>query len=774
MNTRKNDPLTSSHWGTYRVETKDGKVTALRGFEEDADPSPIGNGIVDVLDGPTRIKTPMVRKSWLLGGPGTAPHLRGHDSFVAVSWDRAERIVAAELDRVRTDFGNQAIYGGSYGWASAGRFHHAKSQLHRFLNCIGGYTRSVNTYSLAAGEVILSHVLGDFGKLMHNQTSWQSIIDSADLLVAFGGIPIRNAQIGSGGVGRHRTREALTQAHAAGVQFVNISPLRSDMDAALGADWLSPRPGSDVAIMLGLAHTLLTEDLHDRAFLDRYTTGFTPFSDYLMGRSDGVEKTADWAAEISDMQADTLRDLARRMARGRTMISVNWALTRQEHGEQPFWAGTVLAAMLGQIGLPGGGIAFGYGAANSVGLETRSVDFKSFPQGKNPVRAFIPVARISDMLLNPGAPFDYNGQTATYPDIRLVYWAGGNPFHHHQDLARLKQAWQKPDTIIAQDWCWNGVTKHADIVLPCTTTLERSDLSMTPRDPYIIAMEQVIAPVGEARNDYDIFAGIAREMGIDAFTEGRSAEEWQRWIYDQSRQSAARSSVTLPTLEALRDKGWHKVAPTKDPNVLFSGFREDPDANPLATPSGKIEVFSDTIAGFNYVDCPAHPTWLEPQEWLGKPDKPYPLHLISNQPSNKLHSQLDHGAVSRAGKINGREPVMMHPDTAAARDIAASDLVRVFNGRGACLASAVLSDQIRADVVQISTGAWLDAGTLADGTLLCRHGNPNVLTRDKGTSSLAQGPTAHSCLVDVARFDDTPPPVRAFDPPVILHEGDND
>ncbi|MBL4807816.1 MAG: molybdopterin guanine dinucleotide-containing S/N-oxide reductase [Rhodobacteraceae bacterium] len=763
-----NDPLTSAHWGTYRVRVENGKVMALRGFEVDPDPSPIGNGIVDVLDGPTRIKTPMVRESWLKGGPGSATHLRGDDTFVPVSWDEVEKLVAAELDRVRETFGNQAIYGGSYGWGSAGRFHHAQSQLHRFLNCIGGYTRSVNTYSHAAGEVILPHILGDFAGLMHKQTSWQSIIDATELLVGFGGVPIRNAQISAGGTGRHRTREALIQARDAGMTFVNISPLRGDMDADLGAEWLAPRPGSDVAVMLGLAHTLLVEDLHDSVFLERYTVGFEKFSAYLMGTSDGVEKTADWADDISSLSASSIRDLARRMAKKRTMISVNWALTRQEFGEQPFWAATALAAMIGQIGLPGGGIAYGYGAANSIGLETRDVRYQALPQGNNPVADFIPVARISDMLLTPGAPFDYNGQTANYPDIKLVYWAGGNPFHHHQDLARFKRAWQKPDTVIVHEWCWNTLAKHADIVLPCTTPLERADLMLTPRDPYIVAMQQVISPVGNARNDFDIFAGISRKMGAEqAFTRGYTAEEWIRWIYDQSRKSARKTGIMLPSLKELRAKGWHKVDPPQQPRVMLEKFRNDPEANPLRTPSGKIEIYSTTIAEFGYDDCPGHPTWHEPHEWLGNPDKTHPLHLISNQPKNKLHSQLDHGAVSRAAKINGREPVLMHPDNAATRGISAGGLVRVFNDRGACLAVAVLSEDIRVDVVQISTGAWLDADWQADGTLLCRHGNPNVLTRDQGTSRLAQGPTAHSCLVDIEPYTGTPPPIRAFDPPRI-------
>ncbi len=762
-------PLTTNHWGTYRVETEGGKVVALHPFEEDVDPSPIGAGIVDVLEGPTRIRQPMVRKSWLDGGPGSACEKRGHDPFVAVGWEVAEKLVADELNRVRHTFGNEAIFAGSYGWASAGRFHHAPGQLKRFLNCVGGFTKSVNSYSLAAGEVILCHVVGSLKDFIYKATSWTSIIDDTELFVAFGGLPVKNGQIGQGGVGRHRQREAMLQAAAAGVAFVNVSPLRSDVMDDIDAEWLPARPSTDAAIMLGLAHTLLAEDLHDQAFLDRYTTGFDRFRAYLTGETDGIEKTAAWASGISEIPAEQIRGLARRMAASRTMLSVSWSLTRQDHGEQPFWAAIALAAMIGQIGLPGGGFGLGYSAVNSVGLERRDFNFKALPQGTNPVKTFIPVARISDMLLRPGETFDYNGRQYTYPDTRVVYWAGGNPFHHHQDLNRMLRAWQKPDTIIVHEWCWNAMAKHADIVLPCTTTLERADLTLAPNDPYMVSTEQIIDPVGDARSDFDILTGIARQMGVEhAFTEGRDAAKWQRWLYDVSRQAAAEVQFELPALDQLRKDGWHKIEPPESPHIMLADFRGDPGAHPLETPSGLIEIFSDAIDSFNYDDCPPHPAWLEPAEWLGMDRKPFPLHLISNQPTTKLHSHLDHGSVSRAAKIDGREPVTIHPDDAAARNIASGDLVRVFNSRGSCLCGAVLDDRIRPSVVQISTGPWFDPGDSGGLAGLCKHGNPNVLTPDKGTSKLAQGPIAHSCLVDVELYSGEVPELTAYNPPTIM------
>ncbi|KAA3633382.1 MAG: Asp-tRNA(Asn)/Glu-tRNA(Gln) amidotransferase GatCAB subunit C, partial [Proteobacteria bacterium] len=586
---------------------------------------------------------------------------------------------------------------------------------------------------------------------------------------AFGGIAQKNGQISPGGAGRHVQADGLVAARQAGVEFINVGPLESDVPAIAQAEWLALRPGSDVAVLLGIAHTLHTEGLADGEFLERYTVGFDVFARYLEGAEDGVVKSAEWAAGLSDLGADRIRRLARRMATERTMISTSWSLTRQDHGEQPYWAAVAVAAMLGQIGLPGGGIGFGYSATNYVGSDAFGIPGAALPQGRNPVRDFIPVARISDMLLNPGAEFDYNGQRYRYPDIHMVYWAGGNPFHHHQDLGRLIEAWRKPDTVIAHEWCWNGLAKHADIVLPCTTALERNDLSYSPRDPYIIAMRQVAKPFAQSRNDFDIFAGIAARLGVaDKFTEGRDEKAWLRWMYEETRERSARAGVSLPTYETLQRDGWYRIEDSPEPKIMLKAFRDDPAANPLTTPSGRIEIFSRTIDAFGYDDCPGHPAWLEPEEWLGGEPGPWPLHLISNQPSTKLHSQLDHGCHSRAAKIHDREPIVMHPRDAAARNIVDGDLVRVFNSRGACMAGAMLDDGVRAGVVVMSTGAWFDADPTVGDIVFCKHGNPNVLTRDQGTSRLAQGPSAQSCLVEIERFDAEPPPVSAFEPPEIV------
>ncbi len=252
------------------------------------------------------------------------------------------------------------------------------------------------------------------------------------------------------------------------------------------------------------------------------------------------------------------------------------------------------------------------------------------------------------------------------------------------------------------------MARMADIVLPITTSLERNDIGASTRDRFLVKMEKAVEPVGEARNDFDVFAALAKRFGaLQAFTEGRDESAWLRHLYDTSRASASDVGVNLPDFESFWQRGYAEVTQPNEPFVMFADFREDPHAHPLKTPSGRIEIFSEKIASFRYDDCPGHPMWLEPAEWLGSSKtRRYPLHLLSNQPRSRLHSQLDCASVSRATKIAGREPVWINRDDAAARDISDGDVVRVFNDRGAILAGAFLTDAMRPGVLQLATVSW--------------------------------------------------------------------
>ena len=755
-----------AHWGMFDVESVDGDVSAVHPYAGDADPSPILGNLPGSVRHRARITGPAVRRGWLESGPGPS-EVRGADEFVAVSWDELTELLARELRRVVDRHGNRAIFGGSYGWASAGRFHHAQSQVHRFLNMLGGYTRSVHTYSLGATGVIMPRVVGTHWKLFARSTNWDVIAANTDLMVCFGGVPLKNTAVNGGGTSEHPTRGALDRLRDRGAEVVSISPLRDDLHGR--CDWIAPVPGTDVPIMLGLAHVLASEGLHDKDFLARYCVGYDRFESYLLGIDDGVPKTPEWASALSGVPAEQIRTLARRMAAGRTMLTVTWSLQRVRYGEQAPWMGVTLAAMLGQIGLPGGGFGHGYGSMNEPGLAPVPYPLPTLFQGSNPVPDFIPVAAIADLLLHPGEEFDFDGRRLTFPDTRLVYWAGGNPFHHHQDLARLRRALARPDTIVVHEPYWTPMARHADIVVPSTTSLERNDLACTRNDPLLVAMQQAVPRYADARDDYDTFAALAHRLGFgERFTEGRTAQQWIEHLYEQWRGFVLTdpAHVEAPAFDEFWRRGFVRMR-TEDGLSLFSDFRDDPERNPLTTPSGRIEIFSADIDGFGYDDCAGHPRWFEPDEWLGGPRaQRFPLHLIANQPRTRLHGQLDHGGTSQASKIRGREPIRLHPADAADRGLAAGEVVRVFNDRGACLAGVVLDDGVRRGVVQLSTGAWYDPLDPSDPNSMCVHGNPNVLTADVGSSRLAHGCTGQHVLVEVERFDGALPPIKAFEPPL--------
>lgn len=755
--------LTSSHWGVYEVEMRGAEAVALHPFKGDPDPSPIGLHMLAPELDRIRIRRPAIRKGWLHGRARTG---RGREPFVEVPWDEALDIVAAELARVKETHGNRAIFGGSYGWSSAGRFHHAQSQIHRFLNSIGGYVRHQDSYSLGAGRVLMPHILAPMDELMAIHTSWPVLEEHTGLFVCLGGVPAKNAQVGAGGPAEHRVPGALRRMAARGCRFVNISPVRDDLDTGAAFEWIPIRPNTDTALLLALAYVVHAEGLHDSDFLARCTVGFERFVPYLTGAADGIAKTPAWAAAITGVPGARIARLAREMAGARCVLSIAWSLQRSHHGEQPFWAATTLAAMLGQIGTPGGGLGVAYGPTNGAGSPHPRFAGPTLPQGENRVRDFIPVARISDVLLNPGGAFRYNGGSHTYPDIRLVYWAGGNPFHHHQDLNRLVRAWEKPETVVVHEQFWNPVARHADIVLPATTTLEREDIGYATREKYMVAMQRVKAPAGEARDDYTIFGDLAGRMGAaETFTEGRNAREWLALLYGQSQQAARRAGVDLPDFDVFWQQGVIELAGGATPQVMYGAFRENPQANRLKTPSGLIEIFSARIAGFALPDCPGHAVWQEPVEYLGNA-APGQLHLLSDQPDRRLHSQLDPSPWSAAGKIAGRQPISMHPDDAAARGLTDGAVVLVHNVRGSTLAGLRITEDISPGVVRLSTGSWFDPDPRPGAPE--RHGNPNVLTLDIGASELSQGCIAQTCLVEVAPFVGEPPRVEAFDLPEFV------
>ncbi|RAH31443.1 molybdopterin-dependent oxidoreductase [Pantoea agglomerans] len=765
---KKND-LAVMHWGTYHVTTDGDTLTSVRPVAWDRNPSAIGQSLPGAVQSETRVKNPAVRLGYLQNRSASR-NGRGKEPFVEVSWDVALQLVAEELERVKTEHGNQAIYAGSYGWSSAGRFHHAQSQLHRFFNHYGGYTASTNTYSIAAGERTLPHIIGNLDELQRHHTHWPVLAEHCELFVAIGGLPLRNAQVNGGGANDHALSHWLTTLRQNGTRFINISPVRNDLAGVADSKWLAIQPGSDTALLLAIGQVLITESLYDAPFTERYTVGFDHYAAYLLGERDGIAKTPEWAAPLTGLAAAEIRALARQMAAHKTMVNIAWSVQRARQGEQAFWATVATSALLGQIGTPGGGLGFGYASTNLAGAARRQFSGPRLPAGHNPVQETIPVARIADMLLNPGGHYEFDGQQRVYPDIRLVYWAGGNVFHHHQDINKLIRAWQRPDTVIVHEQFWTAQAKFADIVLPATTSLEREDIGSASNDGFIIAMPQHLPPFAAAKSDYAIFAALSQRLGFaDAFTQGRDERQWLQSLYEDSRPRAAAQGIGLPPFEAFWSQGVVEYPAPETPQILLKAFRDNPESAPLSTPSGKIELFSQQVADFGYDEAPGFACWYAPEYQAQQQEKQqWPLHLLSSQPRTRLHSQYDHGRVSRATKIAGREPLWMHPEDAAARGIEENSIVKVFNGRGALLAGVHLTQDILPGVVQMSTGAWYDPLDQQEGQPLDKHGNPNVLTQDSGSSRLGQGCSAQTCFVEIALYQQPLPEITAWLPPAFV------
>ncbi|WNC73609.1 molybdopterin-dependent oxidoreductase [Thalassotalea psychrophila] len=767
---------TCSHWGNYLVESDGEQILSIKNYAVDKEPTPIGQSLNDALDNGARIPQPMVREGYLKHGVNSDGSGRGKEKFVPVSWEVALDLAAKAIDDTKTNYGKDAIYGSSYGWASAGRFHHAQSQIHRFLAKCGGYVDSLNTYSSAAAEVIMNHITGiPFLLLVREAPSPQEIAKHSKNFVLFGGAAIKNSQVNAGGIGAHSAVEQLKQLKDADVNVVNISPIRDDVIDEVGAKWLALRPNTDVALMLGLAHTIAVNNLHDTEFLDKYTVGFEQFLPYLLGDSDGQAKDAAWAANICDVNEQEIINLALELGNAPSVLSISWSLQRQEFGEQTYWMFTTLAAMLGHIGKVGAGVGYGYGCIHNMGFGGRKVPTYKMGAfgmeiGERPAlgdKKFIPVARHTDMLNNPGGKYQYNGMDLTYPDIKLIYWAGGNPFHHHQDLDELAKAWSKPDTIIVNEAFWTATARHADIVFPCTTMLERNDLGGSSYDAFISPMRQAVKPYQQSRSDFDIFSDLAQRLGFeDEFTGGKTEMQWVEQLYNTTRENAAKIDVKLPEFNDFwQGEQFYVGDQLDDIEFTLERFRRDPNKYKLRTPSGKIELFSEKIASFNYDDCHGHAKWYQHVEWLGgERAAKYPLHLVSNQPKTRLHSQFDHARTSRENKIKNRERARMNSAEANKRNIQDGDIIRLFNDRGACLAGIEISNDIRDGVIELPTGAWYDPQTV-DGKKLEAHGNPNVLTKDTGTSTLAQGCSAHSCLVEVEKYQGELPEVIVFKQP---------
>ena len=283
-------------------------------------------------------------------------------------------------------------------------------------------------------------------------------------------------------------------------------------------------------------------------------------------------------------------------------------------------------------------------------------------------------------------------------------------------------------------------------------------------------MHKIAEPYEQAQNDYKIYCEILKQFGEKeymAFSEGKSEMEWIKQFYDASKKKADASKIKMPEFEEFWKKGFVKFEIPKHAYeyVAMEEFRKNPIINRLGTPSGRIEVVSKKIAKAALDDCPAHPTWMEPMEWLGNAQKTqkYPLNLITPHPKYRLHGQLNNTWLRSLEEIDGREPVWMHPKDAEARGLKNGDVVRVFNDRGAALAGLIVTENVKQSVVRMQEGGWWDPLFSSSGDM-CVHGNANVLVPNEPSSKLACGNQA-TALVQIEKFEGELPPLAVFSQP---------
>ncbi len=749
--------LVNTSLGPMFLVKKGGQVVGIEQLKQDGAPWKLLGDMPDRLYNKARVKAPMVRRDFLAKRDKSNRADRGSRDFVEVSWDDALKLVADELTRVKTKYGNASLHRGKSSWASNhAHFYRTEALLQRFLNGFGGSSTFFGNYSNQAVSEILPAVAWSSPGAA---SDWPVIHANAKLIVLWGANPLATTRILSG---RYATK-AWYEVKARGIEVIAIDPMKSETIKELGCEWVPIRPNTDVALALGLMHTLLTENLHDTKFIEDYTRGFKDFQPYLMGTEDGTPKTAEWASGITGVPAETIRGLARKMAKTRSTIASGWSTQRQHHGEQAPWAIVALGAMLGQMGLPGGGVSFGLHYADG-GLPRAAMPVVGGTSpGSNPIPDPFPIACLSDAYLNPGKTIECKGRKITYPDIQLVYTSGGNQFTHHQDTNRVIEAFRKPETIIVQDPWWTPSARFADIVLPAASDLERNDLGQMLN--LITASHAAVDPQFKSRTDYDILTELSDRLGYkQTYTEGRTEMDWVRFFYDAAK--AQSKTVKMPDFDEFwAGEGIIEFPMGKGDFVHLADFREDPLLKPVSTASGLIEFVSPYVRKLGYDDCPAHPTWLEPVEWKGsKAAEKFPLQLVSPHPPFRLHSQMCNTKTRATYTVADREPVVINADDAKARGIADGDIVRLFNDRGQVLAGAVVTPDILAGTICLHEGAWYDPAEPGKQGALDKYGSPNLLTLDVPlTSRFAQATIAGTAICDVEKWKGEALPVTAFD-----------
>ena len=746
-----------------RLVVKEGQI--IRVLPEDTGGDDLGNqqiracvrgrSIRHRIYNPDRLKKPLKRK------PGTK---RGDGEWIEVSWEEALDDIAAKMKELIDKYGNESIYlnygTGTLGATVARSWPPAQTPFARLMNLIGGYLNHYSDYSTCQITAAYPYHYGDWVA----SNSFDDVKNSK-LQVMFGNNPLETRMSGGG---ETFVTQKIRREH--GVKTIVIDPRYSDTAINLADEWIALRPGTDAALVAGMAHVMISENLHDQAFLDKYCVGFdeahmpegapkhASYRSYIEGKGpDGIEKTPQWAASITGVPAATITRLAREIASAKPCaITQGWGPQRHANGENQARAVFTLAALVGHIGVPGGGTG---GREASYGLPM-SYPFNTGTE--NPIKTSISVFSWTDAVDHgPEMTAERDGvrgKAKLDVPIKMIWqYAGNANTNQHADLNRTVELLRddtKAELVVVSDIQMTVSARYADYVLPDLSTAEQEDIiqeGSSGNMGYTIVASKAIEPLYECRSIYWVCSELARRFGVEqAFTEGRTQEEWCRFTIDESRKNIPE----LPTYEELKEMGiWKKHGESVIP---LADFRSDPVKNPLPTPSGKIEIYSATLAqmatewqfpsgkaGDKLTALPEHvDTWEGALE--ARTNKDYPLQCIGHHYKGRTHSSYANVDWLR----DDAHPQMLWINSldAAQRGIENGDMVSIFNDRGKVKTQARVTTRIAPGVVSLPQGSWYQPDK--DGIDI--GGAVNTLT-SWHPSPLAKGNAQHTTLVEVKK-----------------------